>query len=58
MLESFAGSFTREMGQIAAAERAVRADKNMSSDEKAEKIKQLRAVRIKMAEVFNKATPS
>lgn len=58
MLESLAGSFTREMGEIAAAERIVRADKRMSSDEKAEKIKQLRAIRIKLAEIFNKSTPS
>ena len=54
-LESLAGSFTREMGEIAAAERAIRASKTMTSDEKADKIKQLRAVRIKLAEVVNKA---
>ena len=56
MLESFAGAFTREMGQIAEAERAVRASKTMTGDEKAEKIKQLRAIRIKIAEALNKAS--
>ena len=42
------------MGELAAVERAIRADKRMSSDEKAEKIKQLRAIRIKMSEGLNK----
>jgi hypothetical protein len=55
-LESLAGSFTREMGEIAAAERAIRASKTMTSDEKKDKIKQLRAVRIKLAEVVNKVS--
>jgi hypothetical protein len=58
MIEQAAGAFTREMGQLAAAEKAVREDKRMSADEKAEKIKQLRAIRIKMAEALNKSKPS
>jgi len=54
LIEEAAGAFTREMGELAAVERAIRADKRMSSDEKAEKIKQLRAMRIKMSESLNK----
>jgi len=54
LIEDVAGAFKREMGELAAVERAVRADKRMSSDEKAEKIKQLRAIRIKMSEGLNK----
>lgn len=54
LIEDIAGAFTREMGELAAVERAIRADKRMSSDEKAEKIKQLRAIRIKMSEGLNK----
>jgi hypothetical protein len=56
LLEEAAGAFTREMGELAAAERAIRADTRMSADDKAEKIKQLRAIRIKMAEALNKAS--
>jgi hypothetical protein len=55
-LDTIAGSFTREMGELAAAERAIRANKTMTSDEKADKIKQLRLVRIKLAEAVNKAS--
>ena len=54
LIEEIAGAFTREMGELAAVERGIRADKNMSADEKAEKIKQIRAIRIKMSENLNK----
>jgi hypothetical protein len=54
LIEDVAGAFKREMGELAAVERAIRADKRMSSDEKAEKIKQIRAIRIKMSENLNK----
>ena len=54
LIEDIAGAFRREMGELAAVERAIRADTRMSADEKADKIKQIRAIRIEMSKNLNK----
>jgi hypothetical protein len=54
ILEEPAGAMVREMGELNKAERAVQAMPNMSPADKLQKLKEIRAAKIKLAEAFNK----
>lgn len=53
-LEEPAGALVREMGELNKVERAIQAAPNMSPAEKLQKLKEIRAAKIKLAESFNK----
>jgi hypothetical protein len=54
-MQESAGSFVREMGELSALERLLARGNvpNMSAKEKADKLKEVRAAKIKIAEMFN-----
>ena len=55
VMQESAGSFVREMGELSALERLLARGNvpNMSAKEKADKLKEVRAAKIKIAELFN-----
>ena len=55
VMQESAGSFVREMGELSALERLLARGNvpNMSAKEKADKLKEVRAAKIKIAEMFN-----
>ena len=55
VMQESAGSFVREMGELSALERLLARGNvpNMSAKEKADKLKEVRAAKIKLAEMFN-----
>jgi len=54
VLEEPAGAMVREMGILNQAERLVQASKTFTPAEKLQKLKEIRAAKIKLAETFNK----
>ena len=51
---SLAGSFRQEMGELNTAERAIRADRAMSSQEKSRNLDQIKQLKIELATIYRK----